>query len=148
MARRSQASYLDRPNPALIGLAAWALPGLGHWLLGQRIRAVILLVTIMVTYWLGVAIGGVRYTIDPSGNTLWFIAQLGVGPQVVALWIATTARTLVPAIPWPDSDIAIIYAGVAGLLNMLVILDALGRATGNEPGEPTAQEASQQNASA
>lgn len=134
MARRPQTSHTDRPNPSLIGLAAWALPGLGHWLLGHRARAIILFVTIMSTYWVGIFVGGVRYTIDPSGNTLWFLAQLGAGPQVVALWLAT-AKAALPAIPWPDSDIAIIYAGIAGLLNMLVILDAIGRASGEEPAE-------------
>jgi hypothetical protein len=83
----------------------------------------------MLTYWTGIAIGGVRYTVDPTGNTLWFLAQSGAGPQVIALYVAT-ARQDVPAVPWPDSDIAVIYAGVAGLLNMLVILDAIGRAAG------------------
>jgi hypothetical protein len=124
-------------NPAVIGLAAWAVPGLGHWLLGQRGRAIVLLAAIMLTYWTGVAVGGVRYTVDPGGNTLWFVAQSGVGPQVVALCLAT-ARQPVPAVPWPDSDIAVIYAGVAGLLNMLVILDAVGRAAGVDavPVEP------------
>ncbi len=119
------------PHPAVVGLAAWALPGLGHWVLGQRGRAIILCVTIMLTYWTGVAIGGVRYTVDPAGNALWFLAQSGAGPQVIALYMATV-RQEVPAVPWPDSDIAIIYAGVAGLLNMLVILDAIGRAAGIE----------------
>ncbi len=133
MARNTDASrQAEGLNPALIGLAAWALPGLGHWLLGQRSRALIVFVTIMLTYWAGVATGGVRYTVDPGGNALWFVAQAGAGPQVLALF-AATARRNVPAVPWPDSDIAVIYAGVAGLLNMLVILDAIGRACGIEP---------------
>ncbi len=133
MARDSDASRrAESLNPVLAGLAAWAVPGLGHWLLGQRSRAIILFVTIMMTYWTGVATGGVRYTVDPTGNTLWFVAQAGAGPQVLALF-AATARRDVPAVPWPDSDIAVIYAGVAGLLNMLVILDAIGRASGIEP---------------
>lgn len=130
MARYADASrQAGTANPAIIGLAAWAVPGLGHWLLGQRSRAIVLFVAIMLTYWTGVAVGGVRYTADPTGNTLWFVAQTGVGPQVLALYMAT-ARQEVPAVPWPDSDIAVIYAGVAGLLNMLVILDAIGRAAG------------------
>jgi hypothetical protein len=123
---------MDNANPALIGLAAWALPGLGHWLLGQRSRAIVLFVTIMLTYWTGVAIGGVRYTVELPTNVLWFAGELGAGPQVVALYLATMHQEL-PPVPWPDSDIAIIYAGIAGLLNMLVILDAIGRASGIVP---------------
>jgi hypothetical protein len=132
MARDAGASSRKAgPHPAVVGIAAWAVPGLGHWLLGQHGRAIILCATIMLTFWTGVAIGGVRYTIDPSGNSLWFLAEIGAGPQVAALY-AATARQDVPAVPWPDSDIAVIYAGVAGLLNMLVILDAIGRAAGIE----------------
>lgn len=138
MASRDQTK--NRPNPALVGLAAWAVPGLGHWLLGERTRAVILLVTIMATYWVGVLIGGVRYTADPHVVTLWFVAELGVGPQVLALYLATATQP-VPAVPWPDFDIAIIYAGIAGLLNMLAILDAIGRAASPEPVTTAAQPA-------
>jgi hypothetical protein len=128
---------MGNANPPLIGLAAWALPGLGHWLLGQRSRAIVLCITVMLTYWTGVAVGGIRYTVDPTGNTLWFLAQTGAGPQVIALYGATAHKDLPAAVPWPDSDIAVIYAGVAGLLNMLVILDAIGRATGVPVSEPT-----------
>jgi hypothetical protein len=121
MARHADASgQMDNASPALVGLAAWALPGLGHWLLGQRSRAIVLFVTIMLTYWTGIAVGGIRYTVDLPTNALWFVGELGAGPQVVALYLATMRQEL-PAVPWPDSDIAIIYAGVAGLLNMLVI---------------------------
>ncbi len=127
-------------------MAAWALPGLGHWLLGHRTRAIILFVTILATYWVGVLIGGVRYTVDPAGNTLWFIAQLGVGPQAIALWLATARQLVAPAVPWPDSDIAVIYAGIAGLLNMLVILDAIGRASGDELVEAVEQATEHNNA--
>jgi hypothetical protein len=142
MARREQTGQSDGMNPALVGMAAWAVPGLGHWLLGQRLRAVILFVTIMATYWIGTYVGGARYTVDPQqGNTLWFIAQLGVGPQVVALWLATATKGLPSAVPWPDADIAIIYAGIAGLLNMLTILDAVGRAAGDEPKEAVEEHA-------
>jgi hypothetical protein len=139
MARHPNASgRTEYPNPAIVGLAAWAVPGLGHWLLGLRSRAIVLFITIMLTYWTGLTVGGIRYTIDPTGNTLWFLAQAGAGPQVMALY-AATAHKEVPAVPWPDSDVAVIYAGVAGLLNMLVILDAIGRAAGVDvvPAEPT-----------
>ncbi len=125
-------SRTDGSNPALIGLAAWVLPGLGHWLLGHRARGLVLFVAIMLTYWTGIAVAGPRFTVDPKDNTLWFAAQMGMGPQVVVLYVAT-AGSDVPPVPWPDSDIALIYAGVAGLLAMLVILDAIGRAAGDEP---------------
>ena len=121
----------DNINPVLAGLAAWALPGLGHWVLGQRARAAILFVTLTLTYWTGAAVGGVGFVADPTEANLWFLAELGMGPQVVALNLATSKikRAGQPVV-WPDAEIALIYAGVAGLLNLLVIFDAIGRAAG------------------
>jgi len=118
-------------NPVLVGTIAWAVPGLGHWILGHRTRAVILFVTISLTFCTGICIGGVRYTVNPEENRLWFVAEVaGLGPPVIALYVATAGRATsdytVPV--WPDSEIALVYAGIAGLLNILAVLDAMGRA--------------------
>lgn len=119
-----------RLSPVVAGLAAWVLPGFGHWLIGERGRGLILFVTLSLTYWTGVCIGGPTYTTDASENRLWFVAELGMGPQVLALFLASKdkARTPEQMPVWPDSEIALIYAGVAGLLNLLTIFDAIGRA--------------------
>jgi len=113
---------------------AWLLPGLGHWWIGERHRAVILFATTSATFWAGIAVGGVRSTVTPKDNGLWIAAQLCMGPQALAAlyW----GKTLLPKhqgdpdpykASWPSSDIGVVYAGVAGLLNLLVILDALAR---------------------
>ena len=55
----------DRDMPALTGrhlaagFCAWLVPGLGHWVLGQRSRAVILAVGIGSLWLGGVLLGGV-----------------------------------------------------------------------------------------
>jgi len=115
-------------------MLAWLLPGLGHWWIGERHRAVILFTATTATFWAGVAVGGVRSTVTPKDNGLWIAAQLCMGPQALAAlyW----GKSLAPKrkgepdpykAPWPSSDIGVVYAGVAGLLNLLVILDALAR---------------------
>lgn len=117
----------------LTGLVAWILPGAGHLLIGERRRGIIILVTIAVTFWGGVAIGGVRSTVDPAQKKLWFFAQIsGGGHAVLAYLLGVRARDgltrdqLADA-RWSSAEVATVYTGVAGLLNVLAILDALVR---------------------
>ena len=116
------------------GLLAWIIPGLGHIYLGLRIRGLVLLVTITATFWTGVAIGGVRETVDPQEKKLWFIAQIFNGGNTLSAYalsqsIARTAAgsgSPAPMGHWLSADVGVHYTGVAGLLNLLVILDAVG----------------------
>jgi len=122
------------PSAAVAAILAWLLPGLGHWWIGERRRAVILFVATTVTFWAGVAVGGVRSTVTPRENGLWIAAQLCMGTQALAaLSWGKSLRPRRPGdrdphrAPWPSSDIGVVYAGVAGLLNLLIILDVLAR---------------------
>lgn len=143
MIAKTQSQTVATDNPARAAIAAflaWVLPGLGHWYLGHKHRAIIFFVTTTVTFWAGVAIGGVRSTITPSENGPWIAAQLCAGPQsLLALYWSVkideqVRRSQNPETElakyrasWPASNISVVYAGVAGLLNLLVIIDALAR---------------------
>lgn len=137
-AARTEAPPLTRY--AVAGLLAWLIPGLGHVYLGQRQRGLILLVTIAATFWCGVAIGGVQSTVLPYGQTAprdqrpprdrqaWFVAQICTGVHCLAtlgLGELQTRRHGVFRADFAAEDVAIIFTGVAGLLNLLVILDAI-----------------------
>ncbi len=162
---KTRTSRRPASSSSIAGLLAWILPGLGHWYLGHRVRAIIIMVVIAVTFWCGVAIGGVKSTVDLNENRLWFLAQICTGSHttVAAIWSgrldpvvdvcpacgaklahkprvgdtcahcdqpitnAASATRLRLAF-WPQIDIAIVYTGIAGLLNLLVILDAIARA--------------------
>jgi len=113
---------------AVAGALAWALPGLGHIYLGDVKRGLVLLVVIAVTFWGGVAIGGVQSSVQPKDRPVWFLAQVCTGSHALATYALGQAR----AVDHPheqagflEEDVAIIYTGVAGLLNILVIMDAL-----------------------
>ena len=118
----------------LAGLLAWLVPGLGHIFIGERVRGLIYLIAITVTFWGGIAIGGVRDTVDPKARTTWFMAQTCVGVQAVASygWAQSLRRHPEAGPPGVGHhrsvDTAVVYTGVAGLLNLLAILDALVRA--------------------
>ena len=114
----------------LVGLLAWLIPGLGHLFLGLKRRGLVFLLTIAATFWTGVAIGGVRATVDPSERTLWFTAQLCSGANAFVAYALhrAVAGSDAPPGPYLSSEVGVHYTGVAGLLNILVILDAVARA--------------------
>ena len=120
----------------LVGLLTWVVPGLGHLLIGERGRGLVFLVTITATFWTGVAIGGVQSTVDPHKRKLWFVAQLFTGGNTLSAYALNRQVTIASAQSgtdgvaghWLPGDIGVHYTGVAGLLNLLVILDAIGRA--------------------
>ncbi len=120
----------------LAGILAWLVPGLGHIFLGDRARGLTCLVTVTVTFWSGVAIGGVRSTVDPQQRKLWFMAQLCTGGNTLGAYAlhqslkagnakADAAKSIGH---WSSADVGVHYTGVAGLLNLLVIFDAIARA--------------------
>jgi TM2 domain-containing membrane protein YozV len=119
----------------IAGLLAWILPGLGHFYLGHHARGLVFLVTIMVTFWSGVAIGGAASTVNPHERKLWFVAQIFTGGNTLAAYgltarvrqdFSTSGQPYVPRC-WISADVGVHYTGVAGLLNLLIILDAIGR---------------------
>ncbi|MBI5764878.1 MAG: hypothetical protein HZA51_15280 [Planctomycetes bacterium] len=92
-----------------------------------------------MTFWTGVAVGGVRTTVSPKDNGAWIAAQLCAGPQaLLALYLNQKAaqrpdQESLKAI-WPAANISVVYAGVAGLLNLLIIIDSMARC--ERPREP------------
>lgn len=144
------------PQPLLVALAGWALPGLGYLLVGQRARGLTTGMTIVALFLAGLLIGGVR-ALDPpslSGGTEgrqdsrrsfrdeilskpWYIAQVLTGPVgLVASYAATRAAEPDPQTDEPAgvesharvNEIAVLYMAVAGMLNLLTIIDAAHRA--------------------
>ena len=117
----------------LVAVASWLVPGLGHLLIGQRARAIVFFTAITLTFWGGVAIGGVRSTVDPDHRRMWFMAQVCAGGQSLVALAWAKRFNLEPdryspyRAVWPADDVAVVYTGVAGLLNLLVLLDALSR---------------------
>lgn len=120
----------------LAAVLAWFVPGGGHFFLGYRAHALIAFVVITTTFWSGVAIGSVQGTVAPNARKLWFMAQICTGDNAlaaVALHYAVDADSyrspkLNPKAQWLSAEVGVHYTGVAGLLNLLLIIDAVVRA--------------------
>ena len=109
----------------LVGIGAWAVPGGGHFLIRQRKHAAVLFITITLTLLLGLYIGSIG-VIDPVGARAWYLAQLLASPAVGLLGqIAQKGDYQVYGRP---QDYGQIYTALAGLLNLLCILNAVYRA--------------------
>ncbi len=126
----------NQPQPFVVqapvaGLLTWIIPGLGHIYLGHRTRGVILIITITVTFWSGVAIGGLKETVNPQDHRIWFMAQIAAGGHTLigyALhqWVERSGDPI-ETTHWLSADIGLHYAGVAGLLSLLIIFDAIAK---------------------
>ena len=132
MAESSMPSAVRGP---IAGLLGWMVPGLGHVFLGDRRRGLVFMVAITATFWSGVAIGSVQGTVAPHTRKLWFMAQLGTGGNALAAYglhcavDPDSAKSPKPVFAgnWLSAEVGVHYTGVAGLLNILVILDAIAR---------------------
>jgi len=79
---------MDKPLKKIWLLAAflaWIVPGAGHLYINRRTRGIIIFFTVTITFWVGVAAGGVM-TVDRHCHPLWFYAQMGAGINGVVSW--------------------------------------------------------------
>ncbi len=106
----------------IVALAAWIVPGGGHLLLNERKRAVVIFAAITLTFLAGLYIGSVG-VVDPVEANLWYIAQVLNSPLVAAIGYITRAGGY-PVYGKPN-EIGQIYTSIAGLLNLLCIINAV-----------------------
>lgn len=83
---------IDLKNRALAALLAWIVPGAGHWYQGRKAKAILFCVTILLTYFVGFAIGGghVVYASWVPGDKRWhYVCQLGAGAVTLPALLQT-----------------------------------------------------------
>lgn len=113
-------------------LAAWLIPGLGHFLLGRKWRALILFSAILGMFLLGVAMQGEFYRTGTGSylETLGHFGELCVGIAMpAARFFGYSGGN--PFFVSADYGSASLVA--AGMLNVLAIFDAFDIAMGRKP---------------
>ena len=120
MARRSKEN--QAPFMLIVGLLAWLVPGAGHLALKEEKRAVIIFATIVLTFCVGLYVGSIG-VIDPAGAKPWYVAQIMNSPMVAALGHLTASGGF-PVYGRPR-EIGQIYTSIAGLLNLLCVVNAV-----------------------
>lgn len=117
------------PRAFVAALLAWVVPGLGHFYLGRRGRAVAFCVIVLVSFATGVALDGNLYRVVP-GQPLSFFATLGSMGMGLPYFLARWAFGYTGALEGPGYEYGSAFILTAGLMNLLLVLDALDIARG------------------
>ena len=112
-----------KKNIGLAVLLAWVMPGCGHFYLGRRGKAVIFLVMITGAFVYGMWLSDFQ-NINPYRYNKAFIAQVFSGAPAVAGLIIQQHHTIIVDEGPQIFDVSFVYTCIAGLLNLLVIIDA------------------------
>lgn len=145
-------------SPFATVIVGWLLPGAGYWLIGQVARGIVVGSAILVLFFSGMLVAGVRVIDVPgyddhgqkamiahtdqwelTGNftgTLidkpWYFCQILIGPiNLIASHISIDAAH--GDNPYPKTkarigEIGTLYTAIAGMLNLLAMIDAGHRA--------------------
>ncbi len=123
------------PKPATLVrlcVAAWIVPGLGHFLLGRKWRALILFSAIVTMFLMGVAMQGEFFSTGSESylQTLGYFGELCVG---LAMPLSRFFGYAGGNPLFASADFGTAYLVSAGMLNTLSILDTYDIAMGRKP---------------
>ena len=133
-----QTSKVEAPRSAwLFGLAAWAVPGLGHLLQRRWARALLLGGAVWGMFLTGLWLGGHLFRVTSSDQGLSALLQLlpmttnaGAGLLYIFCWLTNTGFT--DHAQMVTYEYGNMFLLVAGLLNYLAMLDAFDIAAGRK----------------
>jgi hypothetical protein len=130
-----RATAAERTQPAslayLMCALAWAIPGAAHLWLGRRQKGIVFLITLPLMFLTGLWLQGRLFPFELTQPlvALAAFANLGMGiPYLVARAMGSGGGDVI-AITYEYGNAFLI---VAGLLNMLVVLDAFDVAQGRK----------------
>jgi hypothetical protein len=115
----------------LLCVAAWAVPGAGHLWLGRRYKGLVFLIALPLMFAIGLALRGRIFPFDLTDVLVGLaaLADLGIGlPYFIAGGLGYGAGD-VRAVTYEYGNAFLI---VAGLLNLLVVIDAYDVALGRK----------------
>ena len=115
----------------LLCVAAWAIPGAGHLWLGRRNKGVVLLIALPLLFAMGLALRGRLFPFDLSDPlvALEALADLGIGLTYFLASALGYGAGDVRAVTYEYGNAFLV---VAGLLNLLVVIDAYDVALGRK----------------
>jgi hypothetical protein len=113
-------------SPWLFAFLAWLIPGLGHLIQGRLWRGVVGALTILLMFLLGLSIGGHIYGLRETGegllSSLFGLCDMGAGVLYLVSKFAGLGVNERPE--QATSEYGSVFLMVAGLLNLILALDA------------------------
>lgn len=112
-------------------IAGWLIPGLGHYLLGRKGRAMIFFAAIILMFAFGLAMKGEFYSTGTGSylEALGYFGELCIGLAMpIARFFGYVGDPF-----FISSDFGTAFLVTAGMLNVLTIIDAYDIAMGRKP---------------
>ncbi len=131
--------------PAMLLAVAWLVPGLGHWILGRRVRALVFGTVVVCAFTTGVLLSGELGTPKPQNPFSWLSTFACLGNGILYLvrivWINGLGEIFsgfpfglagggTPSAAGYAYGNTFLYTG--GLMNLLAVLDASDIARGHK----------------
>lgn len=108
-------------SPSRAAFLSWVVPGLGHWQTGQRDKGLLMGGAVLLLFALGLLLSQ-GHAVDRGLQPVWWVGQVlcGGGTLFASLFTAPLHFTSLPAF----FDLGLVLCTIAGLLNLVVIIDA------------------------
>ena len=112
-------------------LGGWLIPGFAHWYYGQRYKALMFFAIALICSILGIIIADFRF-IRFLDNPFYYFGQFGSGLTwlLVTLLTSEAPRGL---ISMSYFEIGMLYVCVAGILNLVILLNLYSQLTARKP---------------
>ena len=129
--RATAAEQTQSGTLVLLCLVSWAIPGAGHLWLGRRGKGLTFLIALPLMFAIGLAVRGRLFPFELSDPLVGLsaIADLGIGAIYFLAGALGYGGGDVRAVTYEYGNAFLI---VAGLLNMLVVIDAYDVAMGRK----------------
>jgi hypothetical protein len=118
-------------NPQLAAVLAWLVPGAGHVYLGRRARGAAYLLLVAASLVIGYRLHGRLWTPSP-GEPLSVLATIGSMGMGAAYFVLRYALGYTGDILSPGFEYGSAFVLTAGLMNLLLVLDAWDIARGKK----------------
>ena len=109
-------------------LLAWFVPGLGHWIIGRRGKAILFFTTITLTFLVGVLMAEGR-NLSYERDGFYFLAYMFNAGETLVGWVATRHLELTHHVRY--LQLGFLYTAVACLLNLVAMMDFVSTCTRN-----------------
>jgi hypothetical protein len=122
-ARTTQAAPRLAASPTWTLALAWAVPGLGHFVQGRRVRAACVFGALVGLFALGTLLAD-GSNLSRERHFFYWAGQFLLGlPAIVTELVGGNMRVTGPI---PYADVGLVFGCSAGLLNVLAMIDVFG----------------------
>jgi len=122
-ARLPRGESVGRRSPAVLALLAWLVPGLGHLAQGRKARAAMVFLTLVALLVLGTVLAE-GSNLSRERHFYYWGGQFMAGLPAMILEAAHGHQRVSATIPYVEAGLVI--ASIAGMLNIMAMLDVFG----------------------